>query len=254
MGIEDLSLWVIALLFVAAVVAGYIDVLVGGGGLITIPALMLAGVPPIAALGTNKLQAVAGSGTSSFRLMRSGHLPFAKVRWFMLMSFAGAIVGTIVVQYLNPSLLNWLIPIVIMLIAFYFLFAANSTAQQQQRLSKKQYGASAVPAIGFYDGMFGPATGSFFVLAGVSLRGQNIVDSTVQAKSLNFASNFGSLLVFIVFGKLIWLIGAMMMVGQFIGASMGTRTLISINPTVLRYLVVVVSFVVLIAWIIRHSS
>jgi len=92
------------------------------------------------------------------------------------------------------------------------------------------------------------------VLAGVSLRGQNIVDSTVQAKSLNFASNFGSLLVFIVFGKLIWLIGAMMMVGQFIGASMGTRTLISINPTVLRYLVVVVSFVVLIAWIIRHSS
>lgn len=252
MGLEDLSLMAILFLFLCAVIAGYIDVLVGGGGLITIPALMLAGLPPIAALGTNKLQAVGGSGTATMRLFKSGHLRLSELKFLMLASFIGAIVGTLLVQIINPGLLNWLIPVVIVVIAFYFLFSSQSTQKGVERISKGKYAMTAVPSIGFYDGMFGPATGSFFVLAGVSLRGQTIITSTITAKSLNFASNFGSLLVFIVFGKLVWLIGLVMMFGQFVGASLGARTLVKINPDALRYLIVIVSFTVLVTWLLRN--
>lgn len=240
------------LLFLAAVLAGYIDVLVGGGGLLTIPALLLAGVPPVAALGTNKLQAVVGSGTSTIKLLRLKRIEFKRLRRAFLWSLFGAVSGTVVVQFIHPGVLNYLIPAVIVFIALYFLFKPKAVHPRTERISQTVYERTAIPAIGFYDGMFGPATGSFFVLAGVSLRGLDILSSTMTAKAYNFASNFGSLIVFIAFGQLVWWLGGLMMAGQFIGASLGTRTLIRIDPSLLRYLVVAMSFLVLLAWLARE--
>jgi len=238
-------LWLVA----AAFVAGFIDTLVGGGGLITIPALMVAGVPPIFALGTNKLQAVAGSGTASMTMLLRGKVRFSEVRSLMLAAFLGSLLGSIVVQFFNAGLLNIVIPIVIVLIAVYFVMApTQSLTEREPRISKTVYRATAVPGIGFYDGMFGPGTGSFLVLAGVSLRGHQIVDATAIAKTLNFATNLASLLVFISFAKVLWLIGVVMMFGQFFGASLGSRVLLTINPVFLRYLVIIVCFAILIAW------
>lgn len=247
----QLSLQVLLMLFLAAAVAGYIDALVGGGGLITIPALLMAGVPPIYALGTNKLQAVSGSGTASFMMFRRGRVRFSAVRWLMLSAFIGSIFGTIIVQYFDTELLNVLIPIVIILIALYFIFSPSKVlAARAPRFSKARYGLTAVPGVGFYDGMFGPGTGSFFVLAGVGLRGQEIVDATANAKTLNFATNLASLLIFILYGKLLWLVGGVMILGQIIGASMGARKLLSINPLLLRYLVIGMCLVMLASWAI----
>ena len=245
----DLSLSIIMILFIAALAAGFIDTLVGGGGLITIPALMLAGVPPIFALGTNKLQATAGSGTASASLFLQGKVSFKQVRWLMACAFAGALLGSTLVQFVDASLLSIVIPVVIILIAVYFAIAPNQAlSKREPRLSEARYGSTAVPIIGFYDGMFGPATGSFFVLAGVSLRGQQIVNATVIAKALNFATNLAALIVFISFGKVLWMLGGVMMVGQFIGAALGARVLIRINPATLRYLVIAVCVMILIAW------
>lgn len=249
----DLSLSLLLLLCLAAIVAGFLDTLVGGGGLITIPALLACGVPPIFALGTNKLQAVGGSGTASYMMISRGKVEFNDVKVSMLYAFFGSVVGTILVQFINAGALNVLIPIVIALIALYFLlvptFAAKESSQRSSVLmSDSSYRKTVVPVIGCYDGMFGPATGSFFVLAGVSLRGQEIIQATATAKTLNFATNAASLLVFIFYGNLLWLVGGVMIIGQLLGANVGSHYLLRINPMALRYLLVAMSFTMLVVW------
>lgn len=248
----DLNWATLALLLFIALVAGYIDTLVGGGGLITVPALMAAGVPPIYALGTNKLQAVAGSGTATFTMFSRSKVNFHQVKWLMLMAFVGSFAGAVAVHFFDASILDFLIPVVIVFIALYFLFAPDLSADSRPaKLSKKTYGASAVPIIGAYDGMLGPGTGSFFVWSGVSLRGHGIVDSTMIAKSLNFSTNIAALIVFVAYGNVLWIIGLLMMVGQAIGARLGSKSLMTIDPSFLRYLVIAVCFVMLIVWFVR---
>jgi len=249
LSVGGVSVSVLLLLVVTAIIAGYIDTLVGGGGLITIPALLAAGVPPLQALGTNKLQACAGSGTASLTLLAKKQVSFVDVWSAMLMAFIGALIGAVLVQNVNAQILEFLIPVVIVLIVVYFIVAPKPKADEASaRISPQLYRSTAVPAIGCYDGMFGPATGSFFVLAGVSLRGQGIIQATVTAKTLNFATNVASLLVFIYFAQVLFTIGLIMMLGQFVGASLGARTLMSINPNALRSIVVVMCLIMLLAW------
>ena len=251
----ELTAVVLVMLCLAAVAAGYLDTLVGGGGLITIPALLMAGVPPIFALGTNKLQAVMGTGTASLMMVKRGKLRFKEVKAIMLAAFVGAILGSFAVQFFDTELLSILIPIVIVLIALYFVLSPQqSLYAREAKITENTYAKTAVPAIGFYDGMFGPGTGSFFVLSGVSLRGQEIVDSTATAKTLNFATNLGSLAVFLAFGKIIWWVGGLMMIGQAVGANLGAKTLLSIDPAKLRYLVIVLCLVMLASWFWSSGS
>lgn len=251
--LANLSPLTVCLLIVVAILAGYIDTLVGGGGLITIPALLAAGVAPIAALGTNKLQACAGTGTASLTLLLKKKVSFTDVFSAMGTAFIGAAVGAILVQSFDPEVLELLIPTVIVVIIVYFIFAPRPKAEpSDERISHAAYRATAVPAVGFYDGMFGPATGSFFVLAGVSLRGQTIVHASMVAKTLNFATNVASLLVFIWFGQVAFFVGFIMMLGQFVGASLGARALMTINPNALRGLVVIMCLVMLGVWVAQR--
>ncbi len=254
MEIIDLSLAVLIMLFFAAMVAGFVDTLVGGGGLITLPALMIAGIPPIFALGTNKLQSVIGTGAASLVMFKRKKVSFNSMRILMLTAFLGSIVGTIAVQFITADLLNIIIPLVIFFIAVCFVLSPNQTdVIREARFTEGEYAKSVVPAIGFYDGMFGPGTGSFYVLSGISLRGQEIIQATAIAKPLNFATNFASLLVFVFFGKIVWLVGGVMMLGQVIGANIGARTLLTINPAVLRYLVIAACSVMLVSWFVSSS-
>ena len=108
------------------------------------------------------------------------------------------------------------------------------------KLDLGMYRGVVIPAIGCYDGMFGPGTGSFFALAGVSLRGNNLLTATAVAKTLNFATNLASLLVFILAGKIVWIAGLVMMAGQATGAWFGSHILFRINLQYLRILIVLV--------------
>lgn len=249
----ELTLISCALLFAAALIAGFVDTLVGGGGLITIPALLMAGVPPITSLGTNKVQAVFGSGMASFLMFKHKRVSFKSIKFSMLSAFIGSLLGAILVQFFNPSFLQWLIPLVVALIALYFLFAPTAgEVEQQPKMDQNQYRNKVVSSIGVYDGMLGPGTGSFFVLAGVALRGQDILQSTANAKALNFATNFAAVLIFVAAGKVLWKVGALMMLGQAIGAHLGAHTLFKIKPSLLKYLVVAMCVIMLIAFFIKQ--
>ncbi|WP_308365509.1 MULTISPECIES: TSUP family transporter [unclassified Microbulbifer] len=122
MEVISYSVELLSFLFIVAVVAGFLDTLAGGGGLIAIPALMMSGVPPLAALGTNKLQGSMGTATSTFMLVRKKKINLKENRPLIFSAFAGAVAGTVAVQFINASILSFVIPAVLGFIAIYFLF------------------------------------------------------------------------------------------------------------------------------------
>lgn len=227
------------ILFLVAIIAGFIDTLAGGGGLITMPALLVSGVPPLAALGTNKLQGSMGTATATYMMLKHKKIYLRDVKHLMLFAFIGSVMGSVAVQFINVKVLSFVIPFVLLLISIYFVISPMPNKDKtKSRLSEKTYKYTVVPTIGWYDGMFGPGTGSFFSLAGVSLRGYGLLNSTAIAKSLNFSTNIASLFVFMIAGKFVLVLGIIMMLGQIIGAWLGSHCLFKINPVYLRAIVV----------------
>jgi len=237
------------MLFVVAVFAGFIDTLAGGGGLITIPALILTGIPPLLALGTNKFQAFIGSGTASLMMLIKKKVTFSEVKYLMLMAFIGSIIGTICVQFIDVTLLSFVIPIVLLLIGIYFIFMPKaSDIDAEPKMSETTYKFTAVPFIGFYDGMFGPGTGSFLSLSAIALRGMELIKATAMAKTMNFATNLGSVIVFLIYGQVIFTVGVLMMIGQALGAYIASNFLLKINPKHLRIIVILMCFIMLVKY------
>lgn len=249
MDLAQITIELLLILFIVAIVAGLLDTLAGGGGLISVPALILSGVGPLAALGTNKLQGCMGTATATLMMLKARKVTWHQIKGLMLSAFIGAMIGATVIQFVNTEHLNYVIPIVILFIGLYFLVSPTPVSVNSKPLVlKKRYQYVVVPTIGCYDGLFGPGTGSFFTLAEVSLRGKDIITSTAIAKTLNFATNIASLIVFLVAGKIVWAIGLVMMLGQIIGAWLGAHCLFSINPKYLRILVVIMCFGMLVKY------
>ncbi len=235
----DVSVFPIELiLFAAAVLAGFLDTLAGGGGLITVPALMMCGLPPLTVLGTNKLQASFGTATATWVMLRNRRFDSAISKRRVVYALMGAAAGTFIVQFMNVESLSLIIPVVLLLIAVYFLLSPLIRLEPAGRMSERLFQRLIVPLISMYDGMFGPGTGSFFALAGVHWRGRSVVDATAEAKPLNFASSAAALLVFTLSGCVMWKAGLIMILGQFIGASLGAHSLFRIKPACVRYLIV----------------
>ena len=158
----------------------------------------------------------------------------------MRSAFIGSLMGTIAVQFINTEILSFVIPLVLLFMMISFIFTPQpKVGSGIPKVSNGTYQKFIVPAIGWYDGMFGPGTGSFFALSGVSLRGYGLIDATAIAKTLNFSTNFASLVIFLIAGKVVWLIGFVMMLGQFLGAWGGSQCLFKIDPKYLRLIVVV---------------
>jgi uncharacterized protein len=237
--IPELSLEILSFLFLTAVVASFLDTLAGGGGLLTVPALILSGIPPLAVLGTNKFQSSMGTATATFMMFKNKKVTWDEVKGLMLFAFIGATIGAATVQLINPELLSFVIPIVLLFIAIYFLVVPKpKESDGEPKLGYQKYRNFVVPVIGWYDGFFGPGTGSFFALSGVSLRGHGLISATIIAKTLNFATNFAALLVFLTIGRIAWIAGIFMITGQGIGAWLGSKFLFKINPSYLRILIV----------------
>ncbi|MDE8033680.1 TSUP family transporter [Actinobacillus equuli subsp. equuli] len=240
----ELGLDVFAILFTVATIAGFIDAIAGGGGLLTIPALLAAGVPPAMALGTNKLQACGGSFSASLYFVRQKAVDVKQIFLLILLTFIGAACGTIFVQTIDVNALKALLPFLVLIIGIYFLFSPSiGDEDRKQRISLLLFAFTAAAGVGFYDGMFGPATGSFFTLAFILLLGFNLPKAVAHAKVLNFTSNFASLIFFILGGAVLWKIGLIMMVGQFIGGTLGARMVVTKGKKLVRPMLVTMSFI-----------
>jgi len=253
MDIANFSIEILTFLFFVGVVAGFLDTLVGGGGLLAVPALLLSGIPPIYVLGTNKFQGSMGTGIATFLLFRKKKLDWNSVKNLMFASFIGSIVGGVIIQFVDTQFLSFVIPIVLVFIAIYFIISPKPKSTVSNSKPNKKFELFAVPVVGFYDGMFGPGAGSFFAMTGVMLKKLEIIQATILAKPLNFASNIAGFIVFFSFGHIAFLIGLLMMMGQMIGAFFGTHYLLKANPLIIRLLIVIISISMLIKYMLSLS-
>ena len=234
------SLDVYFLLFLTGILAGIIDTLAGVGGLIALPALLLTGISPIQALATNKIQSIMGTGTATFMMLKYKKINIKNLIPIMMISLFSSLIGTIIIQFIDNKSLEFIVPIIIFLILLFFLFSKSfENIKSKPRISEKFYSILIAPIIGFYDGMFGPGTGIFYTSTGISLRGFDLIKSTANAKALNFSTNAGAVIVFLYFGKVIFSLGLSMILGQFIGARIGSKLLIHIDPKLLRLFVII---------------
>jgi len=236
--------WIYAVLFFVAILAGFVDSIAGGGGLITVPALLAVGVTPAQALATNKLQSIGGSFSATLYFVRRGAVSLLDQKLNIACTFIGAVLGTILIQHLRADVLRQILPLLIICIGLYFLLTPRlGESDRQRRLSALPYALVGGGCVGFYDGFFGPGAGSFYALAFVTLCGFNLAKATAHAKLLNFTSNCGGLLFFIIGNKVVWSLGLVMMIGQFIGARLGARMVLSHGQKMIRPMVVLVSLV-----------
>ena len=220
--LADLTTEIILLLAAVAFLAGFIDSIAGGGGLITVPSLLLAGYSPVVALGTNKLQSLFGSGSATIAYASKGHVDLRRQVPAAALSCLGAGLGAALATVLPGDWLRTALPVMLVVIAVYFALKPNmNDVDRQQRLTPFLFGLTVVPLIGFYDGLFGPGTGSFFMLAFVTLAGYGMLKATAHTKLLNFASNIGAFAFFAWAGVVAWQIGLLMGLFQVLGARIG---------------------------------
>lgn len=232
---------VISLLVFAGFAAGFIDSIAGGGGLITVPALLLAGASPIEALGTNKLQSVFGSGSATFSYAKAGHVDLKQQLPMGFISFATSMLGAFCASLLPQDIFRQVLPFVLVAIALYFVLKPDvSDLDKSARMKPVFFGLTLVPAIGFYDGIFGPGTGSFFMLAFVALAGFGLLKATAHTKFLNFASNLGALVVFGIMGVVLWKTALAMGAGQFFGARLGAKFAMQNGAKIIKPLLIFV--------------
>ncbi|GHA37429.1 TSUP family transporter [Photobacterium aphoticum] len=238
----ELSWEIIGSLFLVASLAGFIDAIAGGGGMLTVPALLSAGIPPTQALATNKLQSSFGSFSAALYFVRNGLVNLRDMRIAIACTFVGSLLGATLVQVLDAGILTNLIPVLLFAIALYFLFVpSDTTGGGEPKLSELGFALTVGVGVGFYDGFFGPGTGSLFTVCFVLIAQLGIVEATARTKVLNFTSNLAALLLFIMAGLPIWEVGLAMAAGGFMGARMGAKVVVTRGRKFIRPMVVLVS-------------
>ncbi len=230
-----IELWHYPVLMLAGLTAGFVDSIAGGGGLITIPVLLGLGLPPQEALGTNKLQATFGSGSATWHYAEAGTVRLSECGRGFLLAFLGSIAGALAVQHVHPDFLRKAIPVLLISVAVYFMVKPDLGARElHPRMSRPQFDILFGLVLGFYDGFFGPGTGTFWAVAFVLCLGTNLTAATGATKVMNFASNAGSLLLFLWAGKVLLAAGLIMGLGQFLGARIGARLVIAKGARFIR--------------------
>jgi uncharacterized protein len=239
----EFSLDIFSILFLIAFIAGLVDSIAGGGGLLTIPALLYVGLPPVSALATNKLQGTFGSFTAATYFIRKKMVDLKEMKLMIFLTFIGAILGGFTLLQIDASDLKKVIPLLLVCIGLYFLFSPKIGAiDKEKRISIILFSFIFAFVIGFYDGFLGPGTGSFFAIAFIAFLGFNLTKATAYSKVLNFVSNISSLIFFIFLGKINWTIGLCMATGQVLGALVGAKLVVKNGQKLIRPIIVVISF------------
>ncbi|MBN1609478.1 MAG: TSUP family transporter [Polyangiaceae bacterium] len=232
----------IATLTATAFAAGALDAIGGGGGLVTLPALLAAGLPPHQALATNKGQSVFGSLTALVRYARAGLVRAERARTTFPAGFVGSLLGAALVTVTSPALLRPLV--VVLLVAAASFVALHRRRSHRAGLVRAEARALALAialVVGAYDGFFGPGTGTFLVVAFAAWLGDDWMHATADAKVVNFASNLAAVTLFSLRGAVIWHLALPMAAGQALGAALGAQLAVRRGDRLVRVVVAAVA-------------
>ncbi|MGA8845415.1 MAG: TSUP family transporter [Nocardioides sp.] len=248
---SDPTLQVLGLLALAALAAGFVDAVVGGGGLIQLPALLLGlpGATPVQVLATNKLASICGTSVSSvtyYRRVRPDPKTFGPL---MLLAFIGSAGGAALASRLPAEAFDPIVLVVLILVGAYVLFKPDLGGDTALRHTGHRHTGIAMITglgIGFYDGALGPGTGSFFVFTLVGLLGYSFLEASAKSRMANWATNLAALCVFIPQGAVLWKVGLVMGAANLIGGYVGARTAVAQGAGFVRvfFIVIVSAFIV----------
>lgn len=211
--------------------------------MIALPALLAVGVPPQAALGTNKFQSMFGVFTAARHYREHGLVKFREEKLGFIITFIGAGLGAWTVQQIDSRILGYIIPVFLLFIALYTLFTPSlGKHRTESKLSKERFFIIFGSLLGFYDGFFGPGVGAFWAVAFMSLLGYEIRTATAHTKVMNLSSNIISVIVFSIGGSVMFLYGAVMAAGQIIGARIGSGLAVKKGIKIIRPLYIVIVF------------
>lgn len=230
-------------LLITGFLASFIDSVVGGGGLIAVPALLFAGFPPFVVLGTNKLAGTMSSLTSTLSFMRSGKIDFSLVKYLFPFSVAGAVLGSYTVRQIPSEFMKPMVIALLIGVTIYTLLKKDwGEISTYRGIKKRTFVLSIVIsfAIGFYDGFFGPGTGSFLIFSFLML-GFDFVTAAGNSKVLNFGSNVASLITFMLLGNVNYQYGIPMGLAMIAGALLGSRVAIRKGAGYIRPLFIIVT-------------
>ena len=244
--------WVAVALVAAGFVAGLTNAIAGSGGLVVLPALLVAGIPPLQALATNKCQSVFGTLSSARNYFRGGYIDLRELPLTLACAFIGGALGTLVVQRIDTAILSTVLPYILVVLALFVALSPTISDQDRKpRWSRGRFDVLIGSGVGFYGGFLGPAMGTFLAVAFAALRGFNIRRATAHAKPMILVINTTSAVIFIVAGHVIWPLALSMAVAQIVGAHIGSHWVMSqgvrlVRPTMT--VVVLVLAVKLVVW------
>ncbi|GAA4401476.1 TSUP family transporter [Fodinibacter luteus] len=248
---EDLGVEVVVLLGLAGFLAGWVDAVVGGGGLIQLPAILLGvpGATPAQVLATNKFGSIWGTATSSVTYYRRVRPDLRTALPMAAVAYVGAVVGALIGLHIPKAAFNPVIFVMLVAVGAYTLLRPSLGVETQLRWSGHRHTAVAMLTgfvIGVYDGALGPGTGSFFVLTLVGLMGYAFLEASAKAKIANLATNLGALTVFAPGGHIMWRVAVVMAATNVVGGYVGARTAVSRGNRFVRvvFIVVVGGFIV----------
>lgn len=254
-GMPDITWQVLALLLLAALVAGWVDAVVGGGGLIQLPALLLAlpGAAPVQVLATNKLSGVWGTSVAAITYARRLPRRPRAVGVLTASAAAGSALGAALAAFVPPGLFTPLVLVLVVAIGLVTVFKPTMGLLERHRVRSVSFAALLVGiglGVGAWDGIFGPGTGTLFVFALVGLAGYQFLDATGLARIANAVTNLAALAVFSVQGAPLWTLGLAMGATNLLGGWLGARTALARGSAFVRvvFLVVVGGLAVRLAW------
>lgn len=236
--------WEYPVLALVGLVAGFVDSIAGGGGLITLPALLWTGLPPQLALGTNKLQSSCGTALATWRYWQAGLMRVKGIGFGVAVTFIASLVGSAAASHAPADLLRRLIPFLLLAIALYVGLKPDLGSEPRApRMAAAGFALCFGSLLGFYDGFFGPGTGSFWMTACVVLLGLEFRSATGYTKAMNLASNLASVIFFASHSQVHYGYGGAMAVGQLVGAQLGSRMVIHRGAKLVRPMLLAVVFV-----------
>ncbi len=237
----EIGVEVVAALAVVALCAGFFDAIAGGGGLLTVPALLLAGFDPATAIATNKLQGSFGTLSATAAFARAGRIDWRAAAPMATAAALGSVAGAAAVRWLPVGLFAAIVPILLIGVALYFWLGPRmSEDDARRRMTSGLFAGTLAPVIGFYDGVFGPGAGSFYMVGLVTLLGYGLVRATAHTKLLNASSNVASLLFFVWAGLVVWPVGLAMGACATVGAQLGSRLAMRKGARLIRPLLIAV--------------
>ena len=248
--LQDITLTWIIIFIITGFIAGYIDSIAGGGGMIQVPVLLYSGIPPIFVLATNKMASLFGTLMATIKYFLSKKISMKVVSIAILPCLLASYIGSKLVMYIPDNIIQWAILIAIPIALIFLLKKSTKTKEKNAQLTNKNIILATAP-IGFYDGILGPGTGTYMTISMKKFLHLDYIISTASTKPLNLATNIGSAIAFVTAGKGLWMIAIPMAIANMAGSYVGSHYAIKGGEAFIKKILIFVLVFMLLANIIK---